>query len=96
MVTIIYRYGTSTYDSWNSAQFISQLPGYNRINYTKSLASGAGNISEPWIMSQTRRVCEVVCVCVCVCRSVCSCGAVVPVFICLHSICSHVTGVGEP
>jgi hypothetical protein len=32
-------------DIWNSAQFISQLSGYSRINYTKSLASGAGNIS---------------------------------------------------
>jgi len=46
----IYRYGTHT-DSWNSAQFIIQFPRYSTINCTKSLASGAGNISEPWIMS---------------------------------------------
>ena len=49
-------------ERWNSAQFIIQFPRYSTINCMKSLASGAGNISEPWIMSQIRSVCEIMCV----------------------------------
>jgi len=60
MVKIIYRYGLQHTDSWNSAHFIIQFPRYSTINCTKSLASGAGKIGEPWIISQIGRVCEVV------------------------------------
>jgi hypothetical protein len=34
---------------------------YTRINYTKSPASGASNVSEPRLMSQARIVRKVVC-----------------------------------
>jgi hypothetical protein len=37
---------------------------YNRINSTKSPASGAGNFSEPRLMSEVGRMGEVMCACV--------------------------------
>jgi hypothetical protein len=41
---------------------ISSVTGtYNRINFTKSLASGEGNVSEPRLISRVGLVREVAC-----------------------------------
>ena len=54
---------------------------------TRSPASGAGNISEPRLMSKVARVREIVCAQI---------SILVPVFVCLCSSCNHVTVVGGP
>jgi hypothetical protein len=54
---------------WNGSRSIIWVVGndmegsccYIRTNSTKSLASGAGNFSEPRLMSQVGRLCSVVC-----------------------------------
>ena len=65
----------------------------SRINSTKPPASGAGNVSEPRLMSQAGKVCKVVRVdqCVPVVRAV-----KVLLFMYLRSSCYHVTEVGGP
>jgi hypothetical protein len=60
---------------------------YSRINSIKLLASGAGNVSVPRLMSQIARV--RVDQCVSVIRVV-----EVPVLVCLRGNCNHVTEVG--
>jgi hypothetical protein len=42
---------------------------YSTINYTKSPASGVGDVSEPRLISQAEK-----CAKSCSCRSVCSCS----------------------
>jgi len=34
---------------------------YSGINYSKSPVSGLGNVSEPRLLLQARRLCEIVC-----------------------------------
>jgi hypothetical protein len=59
------------------------------VNSTQSPALGAGNFSEPRIMSQVERVR--------VDQRISAVRAVeVPVLVCLRSSCSHVSGVGGP
>jgi hypothetical protein len=57
------------------------MPGwYSRIDSTKLPASGAGNVSEPRLMSQVGKRREVVC-----CAN----------FVCLRNSCNHVTEGGS-
>jgi len=65
---------------------------HNRSNYIKSPASGAGNVSEPILMSPVGRVREVVCAWISVFLQ--SERWEVPVLVCLRSSCGHVTEVG--
>ena len=67
---------------------------YNRINSTKPPASGAGNVSEPKLMSEFGIVREVVCA-LCPCVSAVRAVGVLA-FLCLRSSVSHVTWVGRP
>jgi hypothetical protein len=60
---------------------------YCSSNSTKSPASGAGNVSEPRLMSHVGRV--RVDRCVSAVRAV-----MVPVLVCLRSSCSHMTEAG--
>jgi hypothetical protein len=65
---------------------------YNKINPTKSPASGAGNVSEPRLMLQVGTMREVVCrvdQCVSAVRE-----ATVPVFVSFRSNCNHRLGQG--
>jgi hypothetical protein len=64
-------------------------PLYTRSNLTKSPASGAGNVSEPRLMSQVGSVS--VDQCVSAVRAV-----EVPALVCLRSSCSYVTEVRGP
>ena len=60
---------------------------YIRINSTESTASGAGDVSEPRLMSQVGRVR--------VGQGVPAVSALeVPVFVCIRNDCNHVTEVG--
>jgi hypothetical protein len=61
---------------------------HSRSNSTKSPASGTGNVSEPRLVScwESARSCVRAYQCVSAIREV-----DVPVFICLHSSCNHVT-----
>jgi hypothetical protein len=61
---------------------------YSGINPTKSPASGAGSVSEPWLISQVGNARSRVRVrrCVSAARAV-----EVPVLVCLRSSCDHVT-----
>ena len=63
---------------------------YSRINFTKSPASGTGNISQSMLMSKAWRVgCHLL-----VQQCVSATGAVQePVLSCLHSSCNHITEV---
>jgi hypothetical protein len=66
---------------------------YSRIKSTVSPASVAGDVSEPRQTSQIGRVREIVCAS----KSVSAFRTVkVPVFVCLHSSCNHVTEIGGP
>jgi len=67
---------------------------YIKINSTKSPASGAGTVIVPRLMSHVGRVCEVVCAWICVFLAIR--GVEVPVLVCLHSSCKHVTEVVGP
>jgi hypothetical protein len=68
---------------------VQSLLRYSRINSTKSLASGAGNVSELRLMLQFGRV--RVGQCVSAVRAL-----AVPAFVRLRSSCCHVTEVGGP
>jgi hypothetical protein len=75
---------------WVSSSLLLDMYYRNPIKFP---ASGASKISEPKLMSQVGRVHEVLCVDNCDPAV----GALkVPVFVCLHSSCNHVPGVGEP
>jgi hypothetical protein len=65
---------------------------YSRINPTKSPASGAGNVSEPRLMSQFGRMREVACAKISVNLQVK--GAKFPVFVRLRSNCTNGLGQG--
>jgi hypothetical protein len=68
---------------------------YSRINSINSPASGAGNASDPGLMSQVGSEHKVVCVYVC--EGISPFGAVeMSVLVCLRSNCSHVTEVACP
>ena len=74
---------------------LAKCHGYSRINSAESQTSGAGNVSEPRLMSHKLGECAKSCarrsVCVAAARAV---G--VSVLVCLRSSCSHVTEVGGP
>jgi len=62
-----------------------------RINFIKSPASEAGKVNYPRLMSQVKRVCELVWAYVNAVRM-----EDVPVVFCLLNSCCHVTEVGRP
>jgi hypothetical protein len=79
---------------WWQSLFCNVKITYNRINSTKTPASGEGDVSESKLMSEFGTVHEVVCA---LCQRVSAIRAVgVLVILCLRSGVSHVTGVGGP
>jgi hypothetical protein len=72
---------------------VSSLRYYCRINSAKYPASGAGNVSQPDLISEIGRVGKVVCIDQCVSAVE---AVEVLVFVCLFNSCNVVTEVEGP